>query len=150
MNRGGQGGLTVIELMIVIAILGIVAAVAMPAWRDYAARARIQSAADAAAPHREALARACREGRGLEGAGNERLGLAPGASAAAASGGYAAEVRAIGVGPASAVVAVTLGDVGGGVPEGSRLDIAGACEAGRMTWTVGARGVPRKLLPTVP
>ena len=45
-----QKGLTVIELMIVIAILGILAAVAMPAWRDYSVRAKIQQAADAAAP----------------------------------------------------------------------------------------------------
>lgn len=42
--RATQEGLTLIELMIVVAIVGIIAAVALPAFQDYTARAKIAEA----------------------------------------------------------------------------------------------------------
>lgn len=40
MNRTSQKGFTLIELMIVIAILGILIAIALPAYQDYSIRAK--------------------------------------------------------------------------------------------------------------
>jgi len=50
-----QNGFTLIELMIVIAILGILMAIALPAYQDYTVRARVSEGIMGAAPAKLAV-----------------------------------------------------------------------------------------------
>jgi type IV pilus assembly protein PilA len=58
MKRSMQKGFTLIELMIVVAIIGILAAVALPAYQDYTVRAKVSEVILAASSAKTAVAEA--------------------------------------------------------------------------------------------
>ncbi|EPI6382881.1 pilin, partial [Neisseria gonorrhoeae] len=84
-----QKGFTLIELMIVIAIVGILAAVALPAYQDYTARAQVSEAILLAEGQKSAVTEYC-PNHGKWPANNGDAGVA---SASKIKGKYVKEVK---------------------------------------------------------
>ena len=63
MKRSIQKGFTLIELMIVVAIIGILAAVALPAYQDYTVRAKVTEGISLVGAAKTAVAENASQGR---------------------------------------------------------------------------------------
>lgn len=65
MIKRAQHGFTLIELMIVVAIIGILAAVALPAYQDYTVRAKVTEVILAASSCKTSVSEAAQQGTAL-------------------------------------------------------------------------------------
>lgn len=106
MNRSMQKGFTLIELMIVVAIIGILAAVALPAYQDYTKRAKLSEGVLAASSCRTPIAEVYQSGSASDSPGANGWGCEAGAGTSnpSASSTYVAAVTT----SADGVVKVTM------------------------------------------
>jgi type IV pilus assembly protein PilA len=138
-----QKGFTLIELMIVVAIIGILAAVAIPAYQDYTVRAKIQEAVNLSNPHRTALGIACSEGAMATASQTTDLGLA---GPTAYGDKYTSSVAALGLTSTSGTVTLTMLKIGNAVNLNDTIIYTGTCSPGGLSWTVSGSIAP-KFLP---
>jgi type IV pilus assembly protein PilA len=143
-----QKGFTLIELMIVIAIIGILAAIAIPAYQNYSIRAQVTEGLSLAAGWKTAVSEFYAQ-RGTFPAGSSVTGSATQIAAAGASDGkYVSAITVVGGG--EIVVAYGGPQANAKIPAASVLTLnPGLSANGDVVWVCGLATAP-PLLATAP
>ena len=144
-----QQGFTLIELMIVVAIIGILAAVALPAYQDYMIRAKISEAVLAASSGRTAVAETFSQ-KGTMALPAASMGVQDQASKYVASVSYTGTSATTGDIVVTTATATTLG-LGTATSKSLILRGSGNTTTGTVAWTCGpaaSNGIERKYLPS--
>jgi type IV pilus assembly protein PilA len=134
MNKA-QKGFTLIELMIVIAIIGILAAIAIPQYQDYVIRSKVTEGLNLAAAAKTAVAETFQANGQLPAGTNASYGLPAGSSI---SGTYVSSVSVAGAGApgAGGVITITFGPAESHL-SGLKLTLDPITASGSISWVCG-------------
>ncbi|MFZ5492148.1 MAG: pilin [Pseudomonadota bacterium] len=142
-----QQGFTLIELMIVVAIIGILAALAVPAYQDYTIRSKVSEGASLASAARTAIDVFYSENGTLPRAAIDQqasLGLADVDSYNAK---YVTTVD-VGASGVNGSIRVTLKNIDElGTAKNTNFDYIPTRKGGNLEWRVSAGSIPAKYLP---
>ncbi len=132
-----QQGFTLIELMIVVAIIGILAAIAIPAYQDYTIRAQVAEGLNLAAGGKAAVSEFTMD-RGRFPSDNNTAGIS---AMATINGKYVTQVG-VGVDAGIAIgrVQVTYGNDAHAIIAGQTLELSPFTNAGSVEWLCVSRG----------
>lgn len=142
-----QKGFTLIELMIVIAIVGILAVVALPAYQDYTARAQMSEALTLAEGQKSAVVEYYSD-KGTFPSSNADAGIA---AASTITGKYVKSVSVSAVSGTVPTANITATMKSSGVNKdisGKTLVLEGKQNAGSFDWTCKKGTVDDKFLPS--
>ena len=145
-KKQAQAGFTLIELMIVVAIIGILAAVAIPAYSDYTMKAKVSEAASLSGPARLAIAQAFNEGALSAASNNSTLNLPLNTDIHSK---YVASVTAAGSSATAGSVTVTMQGTNDASIDAKTIVYDIACTAGSACLTTinASSTVPTKYWP---
>jgi type IV pilus assembly protein PilA len=137
-----QQGFTLIELMIVVAIIGILAAIAIPAYQDYTIRAQVSEGLNLLGGAKAAVTEYYQD-RGVMPTGNSIAGLALGPSI---QGKYVTSVTVSGT---VGSIAVTYGNDAHALIVGSSLIMTpdATTAVGSVQWDCTSTTIANKHLP---
>ncbi|HET6725374.1 MAG TPA: pilin [Gammaproteobacteria bacterium] len=136
MSKKQQKGFTLIELMIVIAIIGILAAIAIPQYQDYVTRSKITEGVNLAAAAKTAVAVTMQSNGSLPDAGgtNAAYGLP---LAASINGTYVSSIR-VGETHKGEIVITFRSNIGGNpTADGTVLAFNPITHTGSIEWVCG-------------
>ena len=131
-----QSGFTLIELMIVVAIIGILAAIALPAYQDYTKRSNVTEGLSLAGGVKTAVAEYY-SSQGEWPTNNTLAGLAP------AGNIQGNAVNSVGVG-ANGVITITYNTK---VQAGNTIILTPTASGGSIQWACAAGTVDSKYRP---
>ena len=133
-----QKGFTLIELMIVVAIIGILAAVAIPAYQDYTIKAKVTEATSLGTPAITAMGVACSEGNFFPNTSSLTNQIVGVSSATSITGKYTTSVTVASTTATAGTVTITLASIGNAVTSGQTIIYNLVCDpnAGMKTSTI--------------